>query len=241
MPAANSTTREKASLKGRVLSVSCILFDLDGTLYDSPGYSERLEVEIVRFVSERLGLGESETKTLLKQRRKELGTLTRAIQSLGIDRNAFFDAMADRIEPSLHIPKDSTVRSVIETLKERGFKIGLVSNSGRPLVRKILGAIGLEESLFDVTVTSTEAEPKPSPQPFQLAMKKIGCNADEIVYVGDREEAEIRPARRFGLKTVLLDRAGAAQMTCADVVIRNLTDVLEVVRLARSNESEQAR
>jgi hypothetical protein len=39
------TTREKTSLKGKALSVSCILFDLDGTLYDSPEYSERLEVE----------------------------------------------------------------------------------------------------------------------------------------------------------------------------------------------------
>jgi HAD superfamily hydrolase (TIGR01549 family) len=78
---------------------------------------------------------------------------------------------------------------VIETLKERGFKIGLVSNSGRPLVTKILGAIGLEESLFDVTVTSAEAEPKPSPQIFMLALTKVSFSVDEVVYVGDREEA----------------------------------------------------
>jgi HAD superfamily hydrolase (TIGR01549 family) len=206
MPTTNSTTRERSPFEGKTLWARCILFDLDGTLYDSPEYSDRLEVEIVRFVSERLGLGESETKVLLDQRRKELGTLTRTIQSLGIDRNAFFAAMADRIEPSLYIPRDSTVRSVIETLKEGGFKTGLVSNSGRPLVRKILDAIGIEERLFDVTVTSTEAEPKPSPQPFLLAVKKVGYDVDEIVYVGDREEAEISPAKSFGLKTVLLNR-----------------------------------
>ena len=195
----------------------------------------------MRFVSERLGLGESETKVLLDQRRKELGTLTRSIQSLGIDRNAFFDAMADRIEPSLHIPKDTAVRSVIETLKERGFKTGLVSNSGRPLVRKILDAIGIGENLFNVTVTSTEAEPKPSPQPFLLAVKKVGYDVDEIVYVGDREEAEIRPAKRFGLKTVLLDRDGAVRSTCADVVIRNLSEVPKVIRLTTSSNPGRER
>jgi beta-phosphoglucomutase-like phosphatase (HAD superfamily) len=80
----------------------CVLFDLDGTLYDSPEYSDRLETEVVRFVSERLALGESETKELFGQRRKRLGTLTRTIQSFGMDRNAFFDAMAARIEPSHH-------------------------------------------------------------------------------------------------------------------------------------------
>ena len=213
------------------MHVRCVLFDLDGTLYDSPEYSDRLETEIVRFVSERLELGESETKELLNQRRKQLGTLTRTIQSLGIDRNAFFDAMAARIEPSHHIPVDPMVHSVLETLRQRGFKVGLVSNSGRPLVRKILAAIGLEEDLFDVIVTSTEAEPKPSPQPFQLATEKLACAVEEIVYVGDREEAEIRPARHFGLKTILVNRSGAVQNVSADIVIRSVSEVLNVVEI----------
>ena len=41
-----------------------------------------METEIVRFVSERLALSESETKRLLEERRKQLGALTRTIQSL---------------------------------------------------------------------------------------------------------------------------------------------------------------
>jgi putative hydrolase of the HAD superfamily len=224
-----SSTPQKRSPEGNKLHVRCVLFDLDGTLYDSPEYSDRLETEIVRFVSERVALSESDTKELLNQRRKQLGTLTRTIQSLGIDRNAFFDAMAARIEPSHHIPVDPIVHSVLEMLRQRGFRVGLVSNSGRPLVRKILAAIGLEEDLFDVIVTSTEAEPKPSPQPFQLATEKLACAVEEIVYVGDREEAEIRPARHFGLKTILLNRAGATQGTSADLVIGNLSEVLSML------------
>jgi len=84
-----SSMPQKRSPEGNVLHVRCVLFDLDGTLYESPEYSDRLETEIVSFVSERLALDESETKELLNQRRKQLGTLTRTIQSLGIDRNVF--------------------------------------------------------------------------------------------------------------------------------------------------------
>lgn len=229
-----ATNREKPSLESNVLSTRCVLFDLDGTLYDSPLYSDRLEVEIVRFVSERLGLGESETKTLLDQKRKELGTLTRTIQDLGIDRNVFFEAMAERIDASLYIPNDAVVRRVIETLRERAFRVGLVSNSGRPLVKKILKAIGLEEGSFDVIVTSTETEPKPSPQPFQLAMKKVSCVVNEVVYVGDREEAEIQPANSLGIRTILLNRYSTEVNTSADVVITNIREVLDVVRLSQT-------
>ena len=109
--------------------------------------------------------------------------------------------------------------------------MGLVSNSGRPLVRKILAAIGLEEDLFDVIVTSTEAEPKPSPQPFQLATERVACSVEEIVYVGDREEAEIRPAKRFGLKTILLHRGGATRSVYAEIVIRSLSEALNVLEM----------
>ena len=216
------------------MHVRCVLFDLDGTLYDSPEYSKQLESEILKYVSRTLELGETETRALLTQRRRELGTLTRTIQSLGIDRNAFFQALADRISPSLYISRDSEVQETIRALREQGFKTGLVSNSGHPLVLKILDAIGLDRSLFDVIITSTEAEPKPSPQPFLLAMKCIGCDASEVVYVGDREYAEIRPARRFGLRTVLLNRDGAVGSTRADVVIGSLSEVPKVVRFARS-------
>lgn len=139
--------------------------------------------------------------------------------------------MAARIEPSLHIQRDPMVRSVLKTLRQRGFKLGLVSNSGRPLVRKILAAIGLEEDLFNVIVTSTEAEPKPSHQPFQLATEKLACSVEDIAYVGDREDAEIRPARHFGLKTILLNRDGATRSVYAEIVIRSLSEVLNVLEI----------
>lgn len=57
------------------LYARCILFDLDGTLYESSEYSKRLEEEIVKVVSEELSLDEDHAKLLLKRKRKEIGTL----------------------------------------------------------------------------------------------------------------------------------------------------------------------
>ena len=200
----------------------CVLFDLDGTLYDSPEYSRKVEEEIARFVSVETHTNYDDAKLLLEERRKKLGTLTRSLESLGIDRAKFFECMAARIDPSQYIPKDPTVPETIAKLRGQRFRVGLVSNSGRPLVKKVLKALQLSESTFDATVTSSDVRPKPSVEPFLLALKLLNCKAESAIYVGDRDEAELRPAKELGIKTILLDRTGKHSTRWADVVLAEL-------------------
>jgi len=209
-------------------AVRCILFDLDGTLYDSPQYSQKFETEIASFVSEKLSIDPESARTLLNERRREHLTLTRALKSLGIDRDIFFESMAARIDPAEHISEDLKVQEVISTLRAEGFKVGLVSNSGRPLVEKILEALQLDSSSFDTIITSSEVQPKPSREPFLLAMKSMSCRSENAIYVGDRDEAELRPAKEIGIRTILLDRSGGTSPCWADAVVRNLSEIPKV-------------
>ncbi len=214
-----------ASERTKTRGIRCVLFDLDGTLYDSPQYSERLEEEIAKFVSENVSVDVEHAKILLKKRRRELGTLTKTLESLGIERNVFFAAIANRIEPDQYLTENPEVHTLITTLKGRGFKVGLVSNSGRPLVEKILKALRLKSSIFDATVTSSDARPKPSPEPFLLAMRQLNCSQETTIYAGDRDEAELHPAKELGIKTILIDRTGSAPARWADAVVRNLSEI----------------
>lgn len=218
-----SLDREPANLHegSALLHAKCVLLDLDGTLYDSPEYSRQLETEIVKVVSEELNIDRPQATALLRRKRKEIGTLTRTIESLGIDRREFYQKLADGINPSVFIKPNPSVHQTIQKLRESGFRVGLVSNSGRELVTKILKALDVEASLFDTIVTSTEAEPKPSPQPYLLAIKNLGCEREDAVYVGDREEQELKPARELGLKTILVnnqkDRSPWANVVAANI------------------------
>lgn len=222
---------EEIATEKQVKRTRCVLFDLDGTLYDSPTYSQRVEEEIAKFVSEETSTNHEEAKLLIEARRKKLGTLTRSLESLGIDRTRFFEAMAVRIEPADYISTDPTAQAAIAKLKQYGFKVGLVSNSGRPLVHKILKALQLDESSsFDATVTSSEAQPKPSAEPFLLALQLLKCGRESAVYVGDRDEAELHPAKELGIRTILLDRTGKSSSRWADVVIGKLSDVPQVAK-----------
>lgn len=91
-------------------SVRCILFDLDGTLYNSSEYSNHLEDEISRLISEELKIDELRAKLLLDQNRRTIGTLTCTIESLGMSRISFHRKMASRIEPRTYLLPGTEVR-----------------------------------------------------------------------------------------------------------------------------------
>jgi HAD superfamily hydrolase (TIGR01549 family) len=200
--------------------IRCILFDLDGTLYDSKEYSEYFDSEITQIVANLLHLERNDASRLLQARRKELVTLTRAVESMGIDRQEFHRVVAARLEPARYLSHNEEARNAIRQLRTDGAKIGLVSNSGRGMVVKILGALGLEPALFDVIVTGTDVEPKPSHQPFEYALDKLRCDRAETVYIGDRDEAEIRPAHEIGLRTILISQQGSRSKWADRVITR---------------------
>ena len=81
--------------------IRCVLFDLDGTLYESKDYSEYFDSEMASILADFLRVGKTEVSHLLKTRRKKVGSLTRTIESLGMDRSEFHQRVAERVDPRL--------------------------------------------------------------------------------------------------------------------------------------------
>jgi putative hydrolase of the HAD superfamily len=116
------------------------------------------------------------------------------------------------------------------SLKQEGFKVGLVSNSGRRLVEKILVALQLDPAVFSAIITSSDVRPKPSAEPYLLALRLMHCKRENSVYVGDRDEAELHPAKELGIRTVLIDRVGDAPSRWADVTVSDLSEIPKALR-----------
>lgn len=96
---------------------------------------------------------------------------------------------------------------VLDTLRERGYRLGLISNTGRTpgvAMRKVLDAYGLLER-FDVTVFSNEEGIlKPRREIFDRTAKLLGVSNEAIVHVGDNPLADGAGAMEAGLRAVLL-------------------------------------
>ena len=93
---------------------------------------------------------------------------------------------------------------LLDALRERGLKLGLVSNAFDPawLLHRDLELMGLAERL-DVAVFSSEVGlRKPHPAIFERALEAVGVPAENALFVGDRTFEDVRGAAELGMTTV---------------------------------------
>lgn len=94
---------------------------------------------------------------------------------------------------------------VLADLRERGLKLGLVSNTGRD-VDEFLAHHSLR---IDVALSSRiHGKVKPHPTIFQAVLDRLGVEAEQAAMVGDSPEDDLEGARGLGMQAFLVDREG---------------------------------
>jgi putative hydrolase of the HAD superfamily len=97
----------------------------------------------------------------------------------------------------------STTHALLESLRDRGLKLGLVSNAIDPpdLLHRDLEQLGVAQRL-DVAVFSSEVgRRKPDPLIFERALDALGARPERALFVGDRVAADIAGAAALGMRT----------------------------------------
>ncbi|HFH9839621.1 TPA: HAD family hydrolase [Streptococcus suis] len=89
---------------------------------------------------------------------------------------------------------------VLEKLSQN-YRLGLIANQSSS-IRELLKVWGIE-SYFQLIILSEEVGlSKPDTTIFTLALQKANIPADRVVYVGDRYDNDILPAKSLGMHTV---------------------------------------
>lgn len=109
------------------------------------------------------------------------------------------------------------VEHLLQQLKERGFRLGLLSNATGPgdIFQQDLESRCLAQ-YFDAVVWSCDiGYRKPYHAAFNIALQKLQTNAATTLMVGDSEIADIQGARQLGMDTLLITRQSSVE-TLAD-------------------------
>lgn len=101
--------------------------------------------------------------------------------------------------------------TTLPLLKEKGLKIGLVTNGLQSDVNEILPKVGLQNFFDIVVVIDTLRKMKPDVEVFHHALQKLKIKPSNAIFIGDRVEDDYIGAQRAGLAAYLIDRDGKVQ------------------------------
>jgi putative hydrolase of the HAD superfamily len=98
------------------------------------------------------------------------------------------------------------VRKVLQGLRKRGLKLGVVTNGLKSDADKVLSQVGLTNTFDVVVVTDSVGKMKPDKDIFLHALKKLDVTPHEALFIGDRIEEDYNGAKNTGIKALLIDR-----------------------------------
>jgi HAD superfamily hydrolase (TIGR01509 family) len=128
---------------------------------------------------------------------------------------------------------DETVR-VLTALRDRGYRLGLVSNTpwGTPdyLWESQLDRFSLAPYFQVRLFSSAVGYRKPDVRIFREALARMNVPAERAVFVGDEPRADILGASQAGLRTALVLRSGRRPVQMAappDACVQSLAGLLD--------------
>lgn len=121
------------------------------------------------------------------------------------DREAVFQACWAAFErPSAwHVYDDAL--PTLSAFEARGLRQGVLSNWDQRLPA-LLEMLGLRRFFEPLGVSCFEGVEKPDRRFYELACERVGLEPREILYVGDRQDLDLEPARAVGMNAWIIDR-----------------------------------
>lgn len=237
-----------------------ILFDLGGTLYSYARLGDATRETLVRLAQE---IGGTDPGSLLTHYREANAAADRlyAEQPCYLYRDYFrtiFDDLMHRIgRPELRdhfewfeeyqrvmLITAMTIKDdcheTLQALSRDGLYLSVVSNADENMLHPLIARARLQQYLQHWTSSEAARSNKPDRRFFEIALQKADLAPDEVLFVGDSLEQDIRGAQSLGLRTVLVSEfEGPAPMHIGgvdvkpDYEIRKLKELLPIVASMR--------
>lgn len=245
-----------------------VIFDLDGTLVDTARDFVRIVVEMCveakieppsdTQIRHQVSSGAAAMVRLFA------GKINRPVTQSGIEMDAQGTkasdldqaALDDDLDAKVEALRDEFVRryaaqicvdsavypggdQLVEALKARGIRLGIVTNKPRFLTHKLSAELKLNQHFGSILSPEDVSQSKPDPEALFLAAQQLGVNPANCWYVGDHER-DIEAGRRAGMTTVIarygyIDADAGEDLRAqwqADHQVHSLTELSQLLGLS---------
>jgi len=180
--------------------LEAICFDLFGTLvYISKPTNPYLKM------SQDIGLSDIENDNLkhqaLTQNFSSLQELIKTINpNLRVDLSPYESMVKDEVDSIVCFPQ---TRQILQTIKDKNLKIGLISNLATPY-KKAVDNLQLNNFFDTITFSCDCGLRKPNPKIFEQTAQKLNISPNKIIMVGDKLKNDVQGAKNANFSDGLL-------------------------------------
>ncbi len=211
-----------------MFSIDALLCDMDGTLVT---VKKHYIHDVVGAILDELGIASDE------QKREDIWyryDREKILSGMGIDYAKFRGAYVRHLRESIEERERASYAyddlPALRQLHEKGLKLAILTNSSS---RRLQSKTTLTGISFDAAVCAYDSEgmqmfkKKPEPDMLYACMAEIG--RERACFIGNGDE-DVLAARAASIPCVLIDRGENSFSEKADIVIRSLHEMDEVLR-----------
>jgi len=217
------------------MNLKAVLFDLDGTLLDTaPDF-----YTVVNTLRQEENLGpipDEKTRATVSNGARALVGMAFELEPDAPD----FDRLHNRLLTlySENLAKRTTTFPGIDKclgfLNEKKIPWGIVTNKAHKYTDAILDALQFSPAPSTVVCPEDVSKTKPDAEPLLLACRHIGCEANEVIYIGDHRR-DIDCGKNAGSVTIAaaygyIDANDGAELWQADHLVEDAGELEKIIQ-----------
>ncbi len=235
------------------MPIKSVFFDLDGTLWDYRACSAYvMEVGIMR-LNELCGscelpgdctgmLNVALLDSVIEGGLRSLSQCSHAhrfdkfLQRCGISDRRLAGELGSHCHAVRRLSARTFLRDdaheTLRRLKNRGVRVGVLTNGTPGVKRNIIELLGLRDVLDYMVLAEAEGYVKPNRRIFSRCIELAGAEPAETLFVGDSFFTDLLGAKRAGAKAMLLCQRKVkipTRIPPPDFALKNLKDILKIV------------
>lgn len=202
--------------------MKAVIFDLDGTLYDYDELDKEAGRNVEAFTCKTLGISADRFREAYRFGREE--TKKRLAEfGAGHNRLLYFQKTLEYLDV-LPVPLSLQmyeqywgvflqnmklfpgVKEVFSYLRQKDIPIVICTDLTAHIQHRKIEALGIASHVKYLVSSEEAGREKPAGEPFLLCLEKLKLPPEEVWYVGDSFEKDIKGARQAGMRALWMHR-----------------------------------
>ena len=213
--------------------VKAVIFDLDDTLYAYEPLNIVATERVRELTCRELGItakqfdeayefGKSETKRQLGDvaaSHNRILYCQKALEYLGVKpiplSLRMYETYWGTILEKMRLRNGA--REFLDQMREQGIIVMICTNLTAHIQHRKIEALGIAEDITYLVTSEEAGQEKPAPELFNLCLEKLGLPAEEVCFIGDGPEKDVKGAKAVGMQATMFepDKPSAEQFAAA--------------------------